>query len=783
MKTPSSLALLLYFAALPAAAQLKAGERCDVNWLQDSQKILSQSGQTVSDDRLETVGNAIRLKFDDRKGDYLKTCDAATWRHLAVVSVVDDVRDATGRTKPATYLAWRNKAAENFWKEASVSQQLGLMLVVNDFYAAVDAKGAAVNAAADAVLDAAKALGIADHAASDKSLAELAAGSSGGKVGLIKPRVVKIEPFVGTGAPETLGANMRKLVVDGGGLGEAVVAYRVAVLALHAELGRQGASIEAIKRRIPNSTAGGLNDFTSGLPLAYAAVAADQATAKDEGKFKKALAALVGPEPRTEFKDQGLSKAALLDPVDQGLRNLVAIRAAEIDKIHAAAAAKLGKKTIAEFEAGARASTVVSGLPKGSLSAATFKAMSETPEYMRLDMLYENNKAKPEWLASPEGKRVAAAREEMKEAALSAKIEVDPATKKKQVVYTHNGTKTVLDGLVPSSIEASDEVRAGAAAIISRSILEGSLEDAKNQAILAAIRGEGQAGQNLVAVKPGEIIAPKDIPPAAKKIKDGAAGCDNPKDLVRNDYETYAARQNAAAAEMASGNVRSRNDVEKKRLEQLTAADLVCKQEKAAAAGIKQDYFDDAAVAKGERERAGAAADAKCAAAKQAIEEAAKAKIEALAAAEKGDRDPAKILSASATDLEAGFAVAIDGSVDALKADYLKAGSMRQRKLAEITGNSPRVAEYTGMYFAEAWPKDASMKDKKQAAISACAKALGFGNAKASYWSPDNPEYVDKHCKVNEGLLAYIASKKGTNRPAQSAEEAKKPAAPLEIMQ
>lgn len=767
MKTPSSLALLLLFAALPAAADPASGARCDVKWLEESQAILSQPGRTVVDGRVKVEGNAVRLVFGDPK-----TCDAATWRHLAVESPVGDdftLDQRTGKPVNGTYLRWNNPAAGDFWKNATAAQQIGLLLAVNDFYAAVDAKAASVNAAGDAVLDAAKSLGLADYASSDKSLAQLAVGASGGASGAIKPRLAKIDKIVpATLPPDQLGPTMRKLVVDGGGLGDAVIAFRVAVLELQAELGRQSRSVANLKKRVSGAP-DSLRDFTLGVPKDFSPVAADPTVAKDAEKYTKALAAIAGKEPRTEFKDQGLTKEALLDSVDLGVRNLVAIRSAEVDKIHLLAKKNLGEKTIAQFEAGARASAVGAQAPN-PLAAATFKAMAGTAEYSKLDMLYENNKARQgdAWVNSKEGKEMAAAREELKAAAFSAQIETDKDSGRKQVVYTHNGVKTVLSGLVPSSVDATDESRAAAAAIISRSILEGALETAKKDAILAALKGDGQPGVDLPAVKTGTIIAPKDIPPATKKIKDGAAGCDNPKDLVRNDYETYAARQNAAAAEMASGNVRSRNDVEKKRLEQLAAADAVCKQEKAAAAAIKQDYFDDAAVAKGERERAGAAADAKCVAAKQAIEEAAQAKIAAIAAAEKGDRDPAKILAATATDLEAGFAVAIDGSVDALKADYLKAGSLRQKKLAEITGNSPRVAEYTGMYFAEAWPKDPSMKDKKQAAISACAKALGFGDPKGGgkYKTPDNPDNVDKHCKVNEGLLAYIASKKGTNRPA-----------------
>jgi len=786
MKTPSLLPLLL-FAALPAAAEPKPGARCDVEWLEKTQALMSQSGRTVSDERVEVVGDYLKLKFG-----HLKTCDAATWRHLATLEPIASEPAMDTRTRQpvgGAGLRWRNAAAADFWKDTAVAQHIGLVLVVNDFYAAIDAKAAAVVAAGDAVIDAAKALGFADYKVSEKSLAELAIGTTGGPIGALKPRLVTVleegKQAPATVAPEQLGPTMRKLVNDGPTLGDSVVAFRLAVLEVEAAIGSLGKSEEILKKRIAGATPG-LSDLTSGLPKDFVLIEAKKANAMADEKYGTALAALVGPGTAPEFKDQGLRGSALLDPIDQGVRNLIAIRSAEVDKIVAAAKKRLNGKTIAQYETGARTAAVTADKKASPLAAAVLDRLSQTPEYARLDVLYENNLRDkgPEWAKLPEAQKILAARESLKEAALSATIE--PVNGRDAVVFTQNGSKRVLTSLVPSSVANDDAARSSAASAISRLIVTGALDDAKYQSAVAAIGGQGQPGQSLeTGLKPGEREVAKDIPvpPAMKKIKDGAAGCTNPKDLIRNDYETYAARQRAAAADMASANVRSRGDVEKKRLEQLAAADLACKQKKDEAAAIQQDYFDDPAIAKAAREKAAAEAEAGCVAAKKAIEESAQAKIKELAAGEAGARDPAKLRARADSDLAAGFAVAISASIETLRKEYTTPGSKRltcsptpdwpctesQKKLAEITRGSARLPAFTALWFDKEYPQEPSKKTELEAALAACAKDLGLGGGSGgpSYRNPENPNNVDRYCKVNERLTKYIIDSKGSVRPAK----------------
>ncbi len=756
MKTPSYLPLLLLFAALPATAEIKPGERCDTVFL-DLVVNAFKVGGTVTEERIVTKAvNGVTfaaLKFDEAK-----TCDAGTWRHLAA----------------GAPLVWRNADAGKHWAAGNAGANAALVLVADDFFKAFDPKAAEVLAAADAVIEAGVQLGVITAADGAKPLSELLKGASGGRFGALKPKTVTAVEAKDQKAnlpPEQLGAVLRKLLDEIGAAkagGSAVLDFRVAVMALNAELGRLGASNDAVAKRT-GAALPAVKDFMPGLPAGYIPAKAAKAEAMKDVEFGVALAALIGAGTTPALDDVAPRAGSLLEPVDLGLRNLVAIRAAQVEQIVAAAKLRLNGKKITDLEVAARAAGVVAKLPANSLAAAVLQRLSQTPEYARLDTLYENNLREqgPEWAKKPEAQAMFTAREELKAAALSAKIETNATTGKKEVVFTQGGKRTVLDSLVPLDVENDPAARANAATHISRLIINGALGDAKYQAVVAAIAGEGQPGKPVNAdLKPEEVPVARDVPPATKKIKDGAAGCNNPKDAVRNDYETYAARQSAAAAEMAGGNLRSREDVEKKRLEAQAASVIACQKKKDAALAIKQDYFDDPAIAKAAREKSTADAATWCAADVKAIDAAAADKIKALAALEAGDRDPAKLRARADADLAAGFGVAIAASIEILRKDYTKAGSARLRKLAEATGNSPRLTAFTELWFAKEWPLDASKKKELEAAVGACAKALGLGDAvgSPSYRNPENSDNIDKHCKVNEKLTKYIADSKGSVR-------------------
>lgn len=752
MKTPSSLALLLLFAALPAAAaDLKPGERCQTDFLK---KVVGdfKAGAIVSDERIVTrSANGMTipvLKFGEPK-----TCDAGTWRFLA----------------SGTPLVWRNADAGKLWDTTNAGPNASVVLVADDFFKKADPAALKVLAAADAVIEAGVQLGLVTVAESPKPLAELLKGASGGPFGILKPKIitpVAADKQTANIPPEQFGAVFRKLLDETGAAkagGSAVMDFRLAVLALNAEIGRLGVTV-ADGTGLPV-----LHLYLPGLPKDYLLPKADKATALDDIKFGVALEALTGKGVAPALDDAAPRAGSLLEPVDLGLRNLIAIRAAQVEQIVAAAKPRLKGKTITQMEVATRTAGEASKQPSSSLSAAVIARLAESPEYQKLDALYENNRRErgDAWTKTPEAQGMLQARDEMLAAARSATVETAPDGTK-SVVFTQNGKKVALTSVVPSAVENNVGVRNDVAGMISRFIVEGAKNDARNAAVWAAIGGAGQPGQPLdTGLTSGEGALARTLPPESKKIKDGAAGCENPKDLIRNDYETYAARQRAAAAEMASGNVKSRNDVEKKRLEQLAASDVACKKKKDEAAAIKQDYFDDPAIAKAAREKAAAEAEAWCAADKKGIEDAATAKINELAAAEKGGRDPAKVKAKADAELAVAFGAAVLKSSDVLRKDYTTAGSPRLKKLSAVTGNSPKLVAFTTLWFDKEWPKDEARQKDLQAAVSACAKELGLGDESdsPSYRNPDNPDNVDKYCKVNERLAKYIADSKGSNRP------------------
>jgi hypothetical protein len=769
MKTPSFLPLLILFAALPAAADPQPGERCEVKWLETTQAILSKPGGYRADlDRIEVVGDSVKLKFGS-----LKTCDAATWRNLATVEPISGEVVLDPRTKQpvgGVGLRWRNSAAAAFWKDADAAQQIGFVLVASDFYAIIDAKAKAIVAAGDEVIDAAKALGFVDFKASEKSLAELSKGTSGGPTGAIKPRLVTVfaESKPASIPQEQFGPTMRKLVNDGPTLGDAVVRFRVAVLDLEATLGSLGKSSDFLKKRGVGAIAG-LNDFTSGLPKEFVAVAAVPASALAEDKYASALAALVGPGARAELGDQGLRGAALLDPIDLGLRNLIIARSAEVDLIFAAAKKRLGGKTIADFGVTERTNGLAGKEKPGSLSEAVVKRLSESPDYKKLDAMYEDRRGKPgfdEWAKSSEAQGILTARDSMIAAARTAAVETTPDGK--VVVFTQGGKKIALTSVVPSSVENDPAARNDVAGMISRYIVEGAKDDASTRAALAVVGGAAEVGKPMdtnLTTKEGEVA--KTVPPAIKKINDGAAGCDNPKDLVRNDYETYAARQRAAAAAMAGGNVRDRNQIEKTRTAALAASAVECDKRKAAAAVKKgADDFDGADVVADLRAKALAEAKAWCEDDVKKIEGDAVLAAKTLTEAEAGARNPKALSDKADADLAASFSVAVSASVETLRKDYTNpAGGPRVKKLiadAALSGSSPRLFALTTLWFDQNWPQ----KDEKRflSAVTLCAEKLGFkpGSDKASYQNPENPDNVAKTCGIQADLTKSIKDSVGS---------------------
>jgi len=795
MKTPSSLAILFLAAALPtgAAAEPKNGARCDAEWLEKTYATMSQAGRTVSDERAEVVSDVIKLKFG-----HANTCDAATWRHLATVELVGEpiLDPRTRQPIDGTALHWRSQAAGNYWKEGTIAHQIGLVLTVNDFYRVVDAKAAEISAAADEVLDAAKALGYVDYKVSEKSFAELSRGTSGGPIGAMKPRVVTviaIDKQVAAPMPqEKYGPTLRKIIGDGPVFGEAVERFRLAVLGLEAELARMGKSSELAKKR--GVQAEGLTDYSPPLPDTFVAIPADKANVVKE-KYDSALEALVGPGTVPEFGDQGLRGKALLDPVDLALRNLIKVRSAEVDKIYDIAVKRLNGKTVGAHETAKRAEA--DGKDATPFGSAALKALAGTREYIKLDELYEAAREK-KGLDDPETVALAKARDDLKAAALSTTIETG-ADGRPTVVFTGNGgRKHALSGIVPPQEGAQgDADRESAAAVVARFIIDEAHSRGAFAAIKAVVTDGGgldKGGNYPSGVTNADLPAVIDVPPAIAKINAEGAGCKDPRDVYRNNYESYAARKQKAAAEIASGNSRTRDQIQSTQAREVEASKAECEKRKAAASALQADSFTPKAELAALRAAAKAEADAFCVDDLKEIDGRAKKAFKDQELLEKGDRDPNKNLPQANKELDEAAQLAIVGSVSQLRKDYTNpAGGRRVASLMFDAGLQSQNAEVKAkdlkktsalalVWFMKHWPEGEELTGSAQAerksqladSLKNCKAGLGITpitvktddaskDSDISYGSPDKPDTVSRKCKIHADLTAFIKSRKAND--------------------
>lgn len=762
MKTPSSLLLLpLFLAALPSAAQIVAPARCDTQFLAKVVNDFGKGAVVVDADR---IGSKVvdGMTIPVLTLGSAKTCDAGTWRLL------------TTGTPPT----WRNEDAKKFWEGGRADANAALLLVVDDFYRALDPKGLEALAAAEAVIDAAEALGVVKKTDFKENELAFLKANSGGPFAAMKPKNVEI---VAKGAvksqlgAETAGPAWLKVLDNEGAAkagGSEVLRFRVAVLKLGAAVGNLGHSTALVKSRLGKEV-GELRDYAVALPKDYQTPKDDPATAIKDEKFKSALDALIGAGSTPALDDGAARNGSALEAADLGLRNLLAIRAAQVDQIVARAKEELGSRAIAEIVASARAGDVGAKTPENKLGAAVLAKLSETPEYIQLNSMYDNSKGDTSAAGKARTQALLDARTSMETAALSATVAADPAGKK-TVQFTQNGGPVKL-GIVPSVAE-SDATRADAAAIIARFIVAGAKDDAKYKAALEAIKGVPQVESPL---KGPEVGVANQVPPALKAVKDGAAGGCDPRDLARNDHETYAARQRAAANDIVADNRKTRDGITARQKRDLAAADVTCQDEMAAANAItRASDFESDERFKGRVAAAKAEAVKNCDARKKVIND----KADADLAAQKEDDAKAKangVIAAANEKVDASFKVAIALSVANLRADYLKKGSLRQQWLiqqAKLSGPSEELNIFINEWFDTNWPVLTKEQENKaddphtvtfRAAVNGCAAKLGLGpisrdKPNPSYKNPESAGNVDTECGVKAALPPFIVLKKGT---------------------
>lgn len=593
MKTPSFLLLAAALAsALPAAASREPEQRCDTEFLERAAAVFGEGG----------VYREQRIQIQNVLKPGGGTIEKMRLSHLHEHTVCDATVDWLIRRRASTGV--RNQALMTLLDTADAGGQARALLVIDDFYKDFDQKALAAIASADAALDAAARLGLIDSPreapAGAKPLRELipadgqARPATGGPIGVLVPRHVELlaadRQRPATLTVEEVGAAFRVLLDDGGRPGEGVLAFRQALLGLGVELEKHGKSRALVKKRL--GEAEGITDFV-GLG-SYESLPATKENASEAEKYKAGLHALVG-QSVPDIGDATERPDALLDAVDVGLRNLLAIRSDQLDKIMELAKARLDGKPISQYETSLRLARQRTERKVGenTLAAATLEALAGDKDYQDLDRLYHDALRRVEGNESklkPEEKAAGEALQRIQAAAASAATATDG---KPMVSYTLDGRdgsrRLTLESVVPPAEGGAEDEqkRRELAADISRDILAGNLGDAKLAAALAALRGQ-EPEDDAAAREPGRPPVTTDRPPEPQSAWDALAdsadaGCGvNPANLARGKAERAALRQNERAAEEANELSGERRALQESYLADLRAVDEDCDKQLAA---------------------------------------------------------------------------------------------------------------------------------------------------------------------------------------------------------
>ena len=775
MKNPSPLLLLALAAALPAFAA-PPDHRCDLSWLAKAQAVAERGGRPADEGKYlkdEKMADGTMPVFDLESSP--KVCDATVWRYL-----VD----------PATK-TWRDAGVQGAWG-LGLSQQIKILLTVDDLYQSVDAQGREALAAGDAVADAAVKLGVAvkrELPGPDKLPAGFTHPSFSGE----KAYSVQAATAAGGAVGAELKAALGQLLADKPApkpkpgekaapgevvLGPGVLAFRKAVISLADELAVSAARRDlAGKRGVDGRMKG---DFAQGS-ASYAASAkvvgkdgkasiSDAVAAKDVS-YHAALKYLTNPEIK-DGADAGDHPEAVLSRLDAGLRNLIATRAAAVDAAVAAAKQRLNgqsvKETLAAVEHGAQGGNEVKAPANGTLAADVMAKLAATKEYSQLNALFDNKKGDAKWLESAEGKEVSAQLQTMRADAAATKVV------KGGIQYSIAGQKLTDTGIRVADLKTDKEYRDFIAGVVAANITS----DGKLQAFLAALGGAGEPGKPVAPpLTPAEQPAGAKLPPtvaqpaptavqsawAALKKSTPAPGLWDSIFSSKSTMERYrdAEREKAAAAAEAETRKRAAAQVTFDRQKAQLA------RQKAIEAAKINDDARDPALEKGAAEKWRTAKLAQLDASyAQKTEAARKATLDAA-----GLTPPAQITAtlkqqqdAADAQINAAYVDGIAESIKDLREEYKKPRNSRRYAAASESTLGRFYDNHLDLvdgYFVSTW----DTAPAKDASYGACrGKLWGTVNGAGVFLDP-SPDNVDANC-VHAGLVSYLKSQLGKGVPS-----------------
>jgi hypothetical protein len=798
MKTPS-LPLLALAAALSsnAAADDAPARRCTAAWLTRAASAVSNGTTLPADDK-----SMISVPVTDAAPRWIVNLDAAEFpcdaplKHFLAVQGTPsgEIVLKPGTLKPTEGLVWKwnDEGLSAAWQKG-FPQQVGILTAVDQMYSFVDPRGVVAIKAADDVVDAAVALGVAAKATDNAGLTAVKTANYTSPTFAAYPVYSVAAP---TAAPATAPADLKvaigKLFKDKPSkdpkaaptvvVGPAVLTFRKAIIDLADELATRAAGRELLAKQ--NVDGAAKFDFVPGAGVAaFKALGAvkdaagspaipDAVAEKDEN-YKSALAYLVGTDPIKDGSDVSTHDSAALSRFDYGLRNLIATRAAAVDAAVDAARKKVTttvKAAQGTIDHDAKAvPTPTAGTP--DLAAGVLAKLNANPDMARLNKIFENadnTKADPnspdaKWAASPDGIAARAQRDQLIADAKATKVANG------QLAYRVGTTDLTSSVRVPGLTNAGYRGAIEDAVLVA--ILNGDTS-AKYLAAYDAFKGKAPVPDVPPVGAKIPVQDPPPPPPPAKSAWQTVLGATpepswyNTKDARA---QTYLSSERAAAAEDADKARQARMDATRKAQDARDAMSEKCDDEKAEIASRPADPLWKKAVADKWRSDLLAAKTTECAGRIQGayddVMTAAKLTDPLLVAKAKTDRE-----TAADNMVKQAYVDGIKESIDELHKEYRDANNERAKKAADESGFMGFYGKHLDLvdgYFTKNWDGTTLPVSTKSCSDILWHPGSGRGRGgKPAVFKDPNVSNVDDFC-VHVGLVTHLKGYIGTGDAAK----------------
>lgn len=512
MKSLSVYFVLALWVAAPASAAI--AHRCDVAWLKNARDAVSR-GDRLDDPNYylttEVIAGGQRAVIDIDDGPNL--CDATVWNYLAFLDIVPrPVLDFSPRRQPVGELTrrWNDAALKQDWA-SGLSEQIKILLAVDDLYQEIDSLGQDTLKAADTVVNAAVRGGVVSRK-DGASLFELKKYGLTGDALLGEQGYEAVPAAPGsTNTPSAARLNFAfsQLLADAPTTskmgpkplkpGPALLDFRRAVIVLANELAvrsvqrdlMQKAGVDAMVTSDFSPSPASAGTAKAALIDAGNASMAPAGTETLNAAYETAIKFITDPVIRAGDDDSPHDSAAL-SRLDYGLRNLIALRAAAVDLAVDETTKRLAGRSVAETLAVASPDPK-SRADRGSAMMAdlVLEHLGRIKDYHDLSVLYGKNSADLDWMNGFSGKAVIEQLNILRGDAEATTVVNGPDGR--TLEYSIHGHMMTDTSISVADLDRIRLYREAVAEAIAQNIASYPLS-VNAQAVLAANRGDGASG-------------------------------------------------------------------------------------------------------------------------------------------------------------------------------------------------------------------------------------------------------------------------------------------------